>query len=253
MKLIINIIIVINCIEIAISAPLSVFEDFTTAGQPYSENVTWRYRSQLSKVTDWSQIIPGDGYAYLKVNSRIHRVYPDIRWPFQMLIITPVGPGHSITIKAKNMVMKGVASFIFTYTDADGKLSEIDLEIVDRDRDKNSNKPIKRERDKTDLRMNIWHKASLVSDTAERYIHRHIIDNNEGVVHGADKFHTYQLNWQLDKVSYYIDNIKQGEFYGNIPTREAELNIGVRHMSWTGILPAKPQVMIIDWIKISPI
>ena len=33
-------------------------------------------------------------------------------------------------MRAKNTVIPGVASFIFTYTEADGRVDEIDIEIV---------------------------------------------------------------------------------------------------------------------------
>ncbi|MFT5235003.1 MAG: hypothetical protein ACI90A_000365 [Shewanella sp.] len=232
---------------------VSFFEEFNKPGKPIHSGVTWKYRSELSKVTAWEQIIPGDGLAYIRINSIKNRLYSDIKWPFQMLMISPIGPNHSISIRAKNMVLPGVASFIFTYTERGG-LSEIDLEIVGRDSDLPARSGLKNQTNWTDLRMNLWNRAPLNSDTAERFVHQAIV-NSRGVSisHKDELFHIYQLDWYQDRVEYFIDEVKQGEFIGDIPTTAAELNIGVRHMAWTGQLSQKPETLLIDWIKITPI
>ncbi|GGI77344.1 hypothetical protein GCM10007978_13750 [Shewanella hanedai] len=232
---------------------ISIFEEFTKPGKPVHAGVTWRYRSELAKVTTWEQIIPGDGLAYIRVNGAKNRLSPEIKWPFQMLMISPIGPNHSISIRAKNMVLPGVASFIFTYTERGG-LSEIDLEIVGQDRDLPARTGLKSQTNWTDLRMNLWNRAPLNSDTAERFIHQGIVNSKGGATsHQDDRFHIYQLDWYQDRVEFFIDSVKQGEFIGNIPTTAADLNIGVRHMAWTGQLSEKPKTLLIDWIKIQPL
>ena len=247
------ILLTLGCSLVVNAQEISLFEEFNKPGKPVHTEVTWGYRSELAKVTTWEQIIPGDGLAYIRINSVKNRLSPEIKWPFQMLMISPLGPNHSISIRAKNMVLPGVASFIFTYTERGG-LSEIDLEIVGQDRDLPARTGLKSQTNWTDLRMNLWNRAPLNSDTAERFIHQAIV-NSKGVAmsHQDDRFHIYQLDWYQDRVEYFIDSVKQGEFIGNIPSTVAELNIGVRHMAWTGQLSAKPKTLLIDWIKIQPL
>ena len=43
------------------------FEDFLSSGQPQtSHGIVWDYQAELSPVKPWSEIIPGDGFAYLR-------------------------------------------------------------------------------------------------------------------------------------------------------------------------------------------
>ncbi len=243
------------------SSGIQVFEDFNQAGQPKHQGIEWHYRAQLAEVNEWSDIIPGDGYAYLHINAADNLPEPDITWPFQMLIINHLSPGQRITIRAKNMVLEGVASFIFTYSEQGQLLDEIDLEITGFDevygkqrQDKNLQSSSAIAADVTDVRMNVWNRAKLTSDVAQRAINQPIMNSKaQAISHRDGKFHEYQLDWYPEKIEYFIDGVRQGGFEGQIPSSPSELNIGLRHMAWTGTLPHKPQVLVIDWIKIMPL
>ncbi|MBV7314603.1 family 16 glycosylhydrolase [Shewanella sp. NIFS-20-20] len=239
-------------------SPITIFEDFDTAGQPEHPGVTWRYRAQLAPVSSWQDIIPGDGFAYLRINGRHSRLMPEVKWPFQMLIIDSIGPNQSITIRAKHITAQGVASFIFTYSEYQQRLDEIDLEITAIDSVYGSTQAAQSDQagqaSPTQLRMNVWTRAPLDSDVAQRSINQAIKGSQQQALsHDDDEFHLYQLDWYESKVEFFIDGVKQGQLTGNIPRSISELNIGVRHMAWTGELSLQPQVVIIDWVNIRPL
>ena len=46
------------------------FEGFDTLGKPSArDGITWGYTDELTPLTGWKSIIPGDGYAHLAVTS----------------------------------------------------------------------------------------------------------------------------------------------------------------------------------------
>jgi hypothetical protein len=87
-------------------------EDFDVKGKPASSSkVKWSYRDELLPVRDWDSICPGDGFAYIKIDA-IKANNKKKKWPFQTIAFSSVAPGHRIEMRAKNTVIKGVASFI---------------------------------------------------------------------------------------------------------------------------------------------
>lgn len=226
---------------------VNLYEPFTHAGKPKNSSLVWSYRAQLEKKANWHTIIPGDGFAYLKVSANKRHHQAGIKWPFQMLILKSLGPNHSIEIRAKNMLINGVASFIFSYSEVGGKLDEMDLEMTKLD----SVYGLQPD-GASALRMNVWHRAPLTSDTAQRSIPQAAINVKQQPINLDDGlFHLYRMDWYQDKVAFYIDNVKQGEFVGDIPITPADINIGVRHMSWTGKLGKTTESVVIDWLRIT--
>ena len=83
----------------ASASALEYREDFDAPGKPEPPaGLAWSYRAELCPVKTWNAIVPGDGYAYLSVK----REWLEPRkanatvWPFQTLMVGPVGPGHRL-------------------------------------------------------------------------------------------------------------------------------------------------------------
>ena len=191
------------------------FEDFKTPGKPRShKDFTWSYTDQLLPVKGWREIIPGDGFAYLTVDSDSTnnklKNGKAVKWPFQMISVNGVGPGHSLEMRAKNTAIKGVASFIFTYTEADGLVDEIDIEVVADDTHDQKPHPIDKPEGWSDARFNTWANADPKSLTPHKSIKAAILGaNKKKVSHRDGQFHTYRIDWHQDHVDFFIDNIYQ--------------------------------------------
>jgi hypothetical protein len=144
--------------------PSELFEDFDWPGKPEASNgVDWRYTDQMLPVKNWEEIIPGDGFAYLKIDAvrSNDRDKDTQKWPFQMISLSPVEPGHRLEMKAKNTVISDIGSFIFTYQEADGIFDEFDIEIVGDDA---ATLPENHPTDLTgwtDARFNAWANSGL--------------------------------------------------------------------------------------------
>jgi hypothetical protein len=234
-------------------------EEFDVAGKPAeSVGIDWHLRDEMLP-TDWSKVIPGDGYAYLTIDADRENDQSkkgNKKWPFQMIAFDSVGPGHVLEMRAKNTVIPGVASFIFTYTEADGVVDEIDIEIVGNDRQAPpADHPTGPDGGWTDARFNTW--ANSDWNTLKPHISRKQAVVNaagEKVSHADGQFHVYRIEWRAERVDFYIDGVHQQTITGVVPDSPSRVLVGMRHMMWTGALDWEgTRTMVIDWVQVTPI
>jgi hypothetical protein len=234
-----------------------IFEDFATPGQPRQSGVEWTFRDQMLPVGGWEEIIPGDGYAYLRIdaNRANDRDQDRQKWPFQMISLFPVKPGHRLEMRAKNTVISGVGSFIFTYFESNQVFDEIDIEIVGDDAATPPDGHPTGPAGWTDARFNTW--ANSDTRTGKPHVtHKQpILDKSgEKISHQDDSFHVYTIDWRSNRVDFLIDGVHQQTITDLVPQLPANLHIGMRHMSWTGPLDwPGTKTMIVDWIRVEPI
>ena len=238
-----------------------LLEDFEASGKPKtSGKVEWSYRNEMLPDQGWKEMIPGDGFAYLKIdsnrnNDRDSRNGKKPKWPFQMITFSSVGPGHRLEMRAKNTVIPGVASFIFTYNEAGKVFDEIDIEIVGDDAGTKPNPHPTDETGWTDARFNTWASADVKTCKPE-VSHKQPIRDKSGkkVSHQDDKFHVYTIEWGKDKVVFLIDGVHQQTITKLVPQRPTTVLVGMRHMSWTGKLDWEgTRTMVLDWIRVEPL
>lgn len=240
---------------------LQLFEDFKNPGRPHSSGlVEWSYRTELLPVKGWLDIVPGDGFAHIEIdakrsNDRSSKHDGKPKWPFQMIKFSAVGPGHRIEMRAKNTVIPGVASFIFTYKQVKNRFDEIDIEIVGNDA---HTKPKHHPTDKsgwTDVRFNAWANANAKKLKPEVSYKKPIRDKaGHKVSHSDGEFHIYTIEWRRDRLDFLIDGVHQQTITKLVPDRPATVLVGVRHMSWTGKLDWEGRrTMLVDWIRVEPI
>jgi hypothetical protein len=239
---------------------LELFEDFDKPGNPNDRHeVTWSYTDQMLPVKSWDEFIPGDGYAHITFDA-VRENDRDIereRWPFQMIFFESVGPGHRLEMRAKNTVISGVGSFIFTYTEKGGGVDEIDIEIVGNDTHVEPKEHPTGVDDGgwTDARFNTWELADR--RTLQPAIsHKQPVVDADGKKISLDdgKFHIYTIDWAPERVDFAIDGVHQQTITGVVPKTPSALLVGVRHMSWTGALDWKgTRTMLVDWIRVKPL
>jgi hypothetical protein len=240
---------------------MELFEDFKTSGKPSTSNkVKWSYVDQLRPVKDWNEIIPGDGFVHLKIdadrgNDKKSKDGKQIKWPFQMIKFSSIGPGHRIEMRAKNTVIQGVASFLFTYNETNGVFDEIDIEIVGDDGATKPNPHPTGETGWTDVRFNAWANASTKTCKPEISHKKPILDKSDKKVsHQDDRFHVYTIDWHKDRIDFLIDSVHQQTITKLVPNKTTTILIGMRHMSWTGKLDWKgTRTMIVDWVRVKPL
>ena len=235
-----------------------LFEDFDSPGEPDSSNgIAWRYTDQMLPVEDWEEIIPGDGFAYLRLDAdrSNDRDQDNQKWPFQMISLSPVGPGHRMEMKAKNTVISGVGSFIFTYQEEAGIFDEIDIEIVGDDAVTLPEGHPTDETGWTDARFNTWANSDVKTGKPHVTHKKPIVDKSgKKISHQDGQFHVYTIDWTEDRVDFLIDGVHQQTITSLVPDSPARLLVGVRHMSWTGSLDwSGTQTMIVDWIRVEPL
>jgi hypothetical protein len=234
------------------------FEDFLSSGQPRTSNgTTWDYQAELSPVEQWSEMIPGDGFAYLTAEHEFlkRRPKPHGFWPFQTLSFGPFGAGHRISMRAKNTAIPELAAMIFTYREQD-RIDEIDLEITATDTE--SPRPHHRtgpDGGWTDLRLVTWIDAdkrkpeptTLVKQPARGA-------DGEPLSLQDDTFRVYTIEWDTTEVRFSIDGVHQHTIQDAVPDRPARVIFGLRQMPWAGRADwKKPQTMTIDWVKVEPL
>jgi hypothetical protein len=240
---------------------LDLFEDFKSPGKPKSSNkVEWSFRCEMLPVKDWKEIVPGDGFAYLEIDSKSSNDKSSkngkrAKWPFQMIKFSSVGPWHRLEMKARNTVIPGVASFIFTYNQKGNIFDEIDIEIVGDDA---NTKPNPHKTDKsgwTDVRFNTWANANAKKCKPEISHKKAIVDKRgKKVSHQDGKFHIYTIEWRKDRIDFFIDGVHQQTITELVPDKATTVLVGMRHMSWTGKFDWKgSRKMIVDWIRVEPI
>ena len=234
------------------------FEDFVLGGKPQSGNgIVWDYKAELSPVADWSDIIPGDGFAYLTAEHKFlkRRPRPHGFWPFQTLSFGPFGAGHRISMCARNTAIPGLAAMIFTYREQD-RVDEIDLEITATDTE--SRRPRHRtgpDGGWTDLRMATWIDADKRKPVPTTLVQQAARKGDGAPLSLQDKaFRIYTIEWDAPEIRFYIDGAHQHTIEDAVPDRPARVIFGLRQMPWAGTAEWKnPQTMIIDWVKVEPL
>ena len=234
------------------------FEGFDAAGEPPTrQGISWGYTDELAPVEGWKSIIPGDGYAHLRVVAKSLGPLPlnNTQWPFQTLSLGPIGRNHRISIRAKNTAIQGVACMLFTYRET-GKVDEIDIEIVAHDT------AISQTSHKTgtnggwtDVRLNTWAGATGTTLHPSRSIRTPILDaRGKRVSHQDGEFHIYTIEWRSASVHFYIDGILQGVIRDIVPDSPSRVIFGIRRMPWAGTREWKgSQTLLVDWIDIEPL
>ena len=234
------------------------FEGFDQRGRPAArDGVAWNYTAELSQVKDWSDLIPGDGFAYLEVerSSLPSRKKRADFWPFQTLSFGPFGSNHRISMRAKNTAIPGVAAMIFTYREKE-HVDEIDIEIVADDTETpDTGHPTRPDGGWTDIRLNTWAEADQVSLRPRRHLQMPIVGPDGGKVsHRDDRFHVYTIEWRPREVRFYIDGVLQDVIDDVVPDAPSTIIFGLRQMPWAGQADWDgSQTMLVDWVSVEPI
>lgn len=238
-------------------AEKNLFIDFKKPGKPNTKGITWKIRDEMLPVKDWETIVPGNGYAYLTIDAdKSNNKKKDgrkIKFPFQMITLSPIKPGCRLEMRAKGTVIPGVATFIFTYNEGKNKFDEIDIEIVGNDgnlyKKPHATDP---ENGWTDVRLNAWEQASVKTLKPEVSFKQPIVDKKgKKVSHDDGKFHIYTIDWYKNKIDFFIDGVYQKTISKLSPKNPTVVNVGMRHMAWTGKLNwTGTRSMVIDWIRI---
>jgi hypothetical protein len=245
-------------LTVSAAASQEYFEGFDAAGQPAERRgFVWDYRAELSPVTGWSELIPGDGYAYLTAERELlkRRKRPWRFWPFQTLSFGPLGAGHRISMRAKNTAIPGLAAMIFTYREQD-TIDEIDLEITATDTESHRpHHPTGPGGGWTDLRMATWIAADKMKPEPATLIKQPARDAQDDPLSlQDDRFHTYTIEWDRAEVRFFIDEVLQHTIEDTVPDRLARVIFGLRQMPWAGDADwTEPQTMIVDWISVEPL
>jgi hypothetical protein len=234
------------------------FEGFDAAGKPPDRGgFVWDYRAELSPVTDWSELIPGDGYAYLTAEREFlkRRQLPWRFWPFQTLSFGPIGSGNRISMRAKNTAIPGLAAMIFTYREQD-TIDEIDLEITATDTEsRRPHHPTGSAGGWTDLRMATWIAGDKHKPEPTTLIKQPARDaEGEPLSLQDDRFHIYTIEWDREEIRFFIDDTLQHTIEDKVPDRPGRVIFGLRQMPWAGHADwDEPQTMTVDWISVEPL
>lgn len=233
-------------------------EDFEAAGKPEDRRgFVWDHRSELSPVSGWSELIPGDGYAYLTAEREFlkRRPRPHGFWPFQTLSFGPVGAGNRIRMRAKNTPIPGLAAMIFTYREQE-TIDEIDLEITAVDTEaRRPHHPTGPDGGWTDLRMATWIAADRQKPEPTTLV-KQPARNAEGEPLSLqdNQFHIYTIEWDRQEVRFLIDDVLQHTIEDAVPDRPARIIFGLRQMPWAGDADwTEPQTMTVDWVSVEPL
>ncbi len=234
------------------------FEGFDKPGKPVArDGFVWDFTADLSPVSGWKDLIPGDGFAYLAVERDALRKLPkgSAYWPFQTLSVGPVTSNHRISIRAKNTAIPGVACLLFTYREKT-KVDEIDIEIVADDTESNdTGHRTEPGGGWTDVRLNTWANADSKSLLPTRTVRMPILDSaGNKVSHRDGRFHIYTIEWKPEAVRFYIDGVLQKVIDDIVPDYPSTVIFGMRQMPWAG----RPgwsgsQTMLVDWLSIEPV
>jgi beta-glucanase (GH16 family) len=66
-----------------------------------------------------------------------------------------------------------------------------------------------------------------------------------------DRFHVYAIEWDKNKVRFFIDGILQHTIDDAVPDRPARVIFGLRQMPWAGRAGwSEAQTMTIDWVSV---
>lgn len=234
------------------------FEGFDQAGHPPNrEGIAWNFTAELSPVNDWSDLLPGDGFAYLSVerSSLDRRKNRGKSWPFQTIEFGPIGPGHRLSMRARNTAIPGVAGLLFAYHE-DKHVNEIDIEIVAVDTETRENGHLTGpDVGWTDVRFNTWAQADKKTLQPGRHLQQPIRDERgQKVSHRDNRFHVYTIEWRPDEVRFIIDGVLQATINDLVPQTAATIILGLRQMPWAGTPDwTDSQTMLVDWVSVEPL
>ena len=240
-----------------IQSQTSYFEDFNTAGYPSGLPVDsyWAFYNEIDPTQDtWEKFIPGDGFAYLKVDADITND-TDLIHPYQTLIFGGVGENHSLEVRMKGAVVAGgLVAFLFTYTQTGSIFNEVDIEVVAQDRDAAPH-DITSPNGWTDARFNTWRDADENTALPHTGSAKAVVNvDNQKISLMDDEFHTYTIEWRSDSVDFFIDGVLQDSFDTNIAKGWSEVIIGFRNLPWAGNFNwTGTHTLVIDYFKIESI
>jgi len=241
--------------QVSNCAGLEYREDFARPGRPATPGGgQWDYRCELSPVTGWKEIVPGDGYAYLSAEREFLKRgrRPWKFWPFQTLSFGPVSAGTRLSMRAKNTAIPGLAAMIFVYREQD-TVDEIDLEIAARDTEsKRPHHPAGPDGGWTDLRMATWIAADKNRPEPTTLVQQSARDAAGDKFSLQDgEFHVYTLEWSGTEARFLIDGVLQHAITDSVPDQPSQLIFGLRQMPWAGRADwSEPQTMTVDWVAV---
>ena len=237
---------------------VNYFEDFTTAGIPTNgpNGSYWMYYNEIHPTQDtWNKFIPGDGNAYITVDTDISN---DLDWihPFQSLIFGGVGENHRLEVRMKGAVVDGgLVSFLFTYEQEGSIFNEVDLELVARDFAVPSHPTLPEGGGWTDARFNTWRNANENTNRPFTGTKKAVVNQQGEKISLIDnEFHIYTIDWRSNKIDFFIDGVLQETITTNVATKKAEVIFGFRQLPWAGGFNwTGTHTMVVDYLKIEPL
>lgn len=244
---------------ISVYSQINYIENFESVGVPINipNGSYWKYFNDIHpNQNTWEQFIPGDGFAYIKVDADIHND-KEVTYPYQTMVFGGIYENHRIETRMKGAVVDGgLVGFLFTYGENQigTVFNEVDIEVVANDRDVEDH-------DRhpphgwTDARFNTWRNASTTTYLPISGSAKPVRDGNDNKISLIDdEFHNYTIDWRSDQVVFFIDGVFQESFSTNVATAWGEVIIGFRNLpwardfNWTGT-----HHLIIDYLKIEPL
>jgi beta-glucanase (GH16 family) len=229
-------------------------EDFNALGKPTTGSY-WGFTTTIHPSQNtWNAICPGDGYAYLTVDSDLNND-TDLTNPYQTISVGTVGPGHKLETRVKGIAVPGLVGFIFTYQESGSTFNEIDIEIVpDDDKLPPVGHDISAPTGWTDARFNCWGMANVNTELPYSGDAKPIVDgNNKKISLIDDQFHILTIDWYTDKIFFLIDGVLQQTVTTALAKNQSDVIIGFRDLAWAGPMTwTGTKTLVIDWLKVTP-
>lgn len=244
-----------NCLSV--SSQTTYIENFDNKGYPTNipNGTYWKFYNEIYPSQDtWSKFIPGDGYAYIKVDADINNDTDPVH-PYQTIFFGGVKENHRLEVRMKGAIVDGgLVAFLFTYTQTGSIFNEVDIEVVANDKNSDAHEKVA-PNGWTDARFNTWRNADEKTTLPFTGSGKAIVDqSNNKVSLMDDKFHTYTIDWGLNQVDFLIDGVLQESFNTNIATGWSEIIIGFRNLPWAGNFNWNGiHTLVIDYFKIEPL
>lgn len=235
---------------------ITYIENFNDKGIPTNipNGSYWKYFNDIHPYQNtWEKFIPGDGFAYIKVDADIHND-TDTTYPYQTMVFGGATENHRIEVRMRGAVVDGgLVGFLFTYSENSlgTNFNEVDIEVVANDRDVDVHETLP-PNGWTDARFNSWRNASTTTFLPITDSAKPVVDaNGDKISLIDDEFHTYTIDWRTDQVDFYIDGVLQDSFNTNIAAGWGEVIIGFRNLpwakdfNWTG-----EHYLVVDYFKV---
>ena len=243
-------------------------EEFAVPGEPSPDpslGLRWSFVDDMRPVASWTDIVPGDGYAHIVIDSDPGNDTDPTR-PFQDIRVKFIHPGHRIEIFAKDLVEPGVTGFLFTYRERFLAFDEIDIEVVaDDSATPPANHPIDPPSGWTDARFNTWGRSYVLPPYLPETSIKRPVRNELGhdISLRDDQFHIFTINWRHEggpddrdgRVDFLIDGVPQARIDWPVGRMTTEAIVGFRQLSWAGefeLLPGETHTLLVDWLRIAP-